>query len=92
VAVGAAVASVEVVEVYFDGFVGVSAVFGGAEGADEGVVVALPVQTDQVYLLSRVPGLLAVDVFYDVARNLRLHSQRYISNIIGLNHTHRSHH
>jgi hypothetical protein len=59
----------------------VTAVLGGAEGADEGVVVALAVEADKVDLFVAVALLRAVNVLYDVRRDFHFHYQRYILNV-----------
>jgi hypothetical protein len=68
------ISGVEFIEVHLEGFVGVSFVaMGGAEGADEWGVGAVPIETDQVHLLALVLRLPALHVLYHVSRHLRLH-------------------
>ena len=70
--------AIELVEVYFDGFVGMSSVFGSAEGADERVLMALVVETDHVDFLSLMSFLLAIDVLDYIAGHLHLHQRNII--------------
>ena len=67
------VLAVEFVEVDFDGFVVMASVLRGTKGADEGVLVAFAIETDQIHFLSLVIVLSAFDVFDDIAGDLLLH-------------------
>jgi len=70
--------AIELVEIDFDGFVGVPFVLGGAKGADEGVLVALGIETDEVDLLIIVAFLWAMDVLDNVGGNFCFHNKRFI--------------
>ena len=65
--------AIEFIEVDFDGFVVMASVFRGTEGADEGVLVAFAIEADQIYFLSLVIVLSALDVFDDIAGDLLFH-------------------
>ena len=51
---------------------------GSAKGTNEGVIVAIAVETDKIDLFVIVTLLRAVDVLYDVRGDFYFHYQRYI--------------
>lgn len=64
---------IELIEIDLDRFVGMSAMFGSTKRANERVIMAFGVETDQVDLLAFVAFLLALDIFYYVTWDLLLH-------------------
>jgi hypothetical protein len=66
----------QLVEVYFDGLVGVSPVLRGTQGTDEGLFVAFGIEADEVDLLALVSFPGALNVFNDVAGNLLFHNDK----------------
>ena len=72
------VLAIELIKIDFDGLVSVTSMLGSAKGTNEGVIVAITVETDKIDLFVIVTLLRAVDVLYDVRGDFYFHYQRYI--------------
>lgn len=71
--------AIKLIDVNLDGLVGVSAVFRGAERANERVLMALTVEADKIHFFPVMPLLRALYILYDVTGDLLLHCQRFIT-------------
>lgn len=67
------VLSMQFIQIYFDGFVGVASMLGSAKGADKGVLMAFCVEADEVNFFSLMSFLGALNILDDVGGDFLFH-------------------